>query len=113
MLRPAVGGRRSAWRLRRCVSFAGLAHRPAPHLGFCLLGQGLSEPVGALIALVFIKPYLTPLRLHLMLAFVGGVMSAVCWIELLPEGRRCKHDGALLRGTLLGAGLMAITLAYV
>ena len=104
MLRPAVGGRRSAWRLRRCVSFAGLAHRPAPHLGFCL---------GALIALVFIKPYLTPLRLHLMLAFVGGVMSAVCWIELLPEGRRCKHDGALLRGTLLGAGLMAITLAYV
>jgi len=48
-----------------------------------------------------------------MLAFVGGVMSAVCWIELLPEGRRCKHDGALLRGTLLGAGLMAITLAYV
>lgn len=75
--------------------------------------QGLSEPVGALVALVFIKPYLTPLRLHLMLAFVGGIMSAVCWVELLPEGRRCKHDGALLRGTLLGGGLMALTLAYV
>ena len=73
----------------------------------------MSEPVGALIALIFIKPYLTPLRNHLMLAFVGGIMSAVCWVELLPEGRRCKHDAALLRGGLLGAGFMAITLAYV
>ncbi len=75
--------------------------------------QGLSEPVGALVALLFIKPFLTPLRLQLMLAFVGGIMSAVCWVELLPEGRRCKNDAALLRGTLLGGGLMAVTLAYV
>ena len=75
--------------------------------------QGLSEPLGALLALIFIKPYLTPTRLQYMLAFVGGIMSAVCWVELLPEGRRCKHDAALLRGTLLGGGLMALTLAYV
>ena len=75
--------------------------------------QGLSEPLGALIALIFIKPYLTPTRLQYMLAFVGGIMSAVCWVELLPEGRRCKQDGALLKGTLLGGGLMALTLAYV
>jgi ZIP family zinc transporter len=37
--------------------------------------QGLSEPVGALVALIFIKPYLTPLRLQLMLAFVGGISA--------------------------------------
>ena len=36
--------------------------------------QGLSEPVGALLALLFIKPFLTPLLLHYMLAFVGGIM---------------------------------------
>jgi hypothetical protein len=36
--------------------------------------QGLSEPVGALIALLFIKPFLTPLLLQYMLAFVGGIM---------------------------------------
>ena len=73
----------------------------------------MSEPAGALIALIFIKPYLTPLRLQLMLAFVGGIMSAVCWVELLPEGRRCRNDAALLKGCLLGGGLMALTLAYV
>lgn len=48
-----------------------------------------------------------------MLAFVGGIMSAVCWVELLPEGRRCKQDGALVKGIALGGGLMALTLAYV
>lgn len=44
-------------------------HRPL----VCLL-QGLSEPVGALIALLFVKPFLTPLLLQYMLAFVGGIM---------------------------------------
>ena len=37
--------------------------------------QGLSEPLGALIALLFIKPFLTPLLLQYMLAFVGGIMA--------------------------------------
>ncbi len=36
--------------------------------------QGLSEPIGALIALLFVKPFLTPLLLQYMLAFVGGIM---------------------------------------
>ena len=39
-----------------------------------VLLQGLSEPVGALIALLFVKPFLTPLLLQYMLAFVGGIM---------------------------------------
>ena len=36
--------------------------------------SGLSEPFGALIALLVIHPFLTPLRLHLLLGFVGGIM---------------------------------------
>lgn len=36
--------------------------------------QGLSEPIGALFALLFVKPFLTPLLLQYMLAFVGGIM---------------------------------------
>lgn len=82
--------------------------------------SGLSEPLGAVLALVFIKPYLTPLRLQYetpaapsgeqslpcrgrtacltwtprpgtryMLAFVGGIMCAVCALELWPEARKC------------------------
>ena len=40
--------------------------------------QGLSEPLGALIALLFVNPLLTPLLLHFMLAFVGGIMVRAC-----------------------------------
>ena len=36
--------------------------------------QGLSEPLGALMALLSIRPFLTPMRLQYMLAFVGGIM---------------------------------------
>jgi zinc transporter ZupT len=77
------------------------------------LVSGLSEPVGAAIALAFIKPFLTPLRLQLMLAYVGGIMTAVCYLELLPEGRKCGKDGQLVRGALVGGVLMAATLLYV
>ena len=77
------------------------------------LVSGLSEPVGAAIALAFIKPFLTPLRLQLMLAYVGGIMTAVCYLELLPEGRKCGKNGHLVRGALAGGILMAATLLYV
>lgn len=46
--------------------------------------QGLSEPLGALMALLSIRPFLTPMRLQYMLAFVGGVMVSlmhVCWLK--------------------------------
>lgn len=36
--------------------------------------QGLSEPLGALLALVVLKPFLTVDRLQYMLACVGGLM---------------------------------------
>ena len=75
--------------------------------------SGLSEPLGALLALLFVKPLLTAHRLQLMLAFVGGMMTAVCFLELLPEGRRCRRDRQLAQGTLLGGVVMAATLLYV
>lgn len=77
------------------------------------LASGLSEPLGAALALALFKPFLTPLRLQLMLAYVGGIMTAVCYLELLPEGRKCGKDGHLARGTLVGGVLMAATLLYV
>lgn len=72
--------------------------------------SGLSEPAGALLALCFIKPYLTPILLQYLLASTGGMMSAVCLIELLPEGRKCRENGALARGVLVGTAVMLGTL---
>ena len=47
--------------------------------------SGLSEPAGALLALCFVKPYLTPMRLQYLLAGTGGMMLAVCVVELFPR----------------------------
>lgn len=74
------------------------------------LASGLSEPVGALFALLTMRPYLTEQHLQFVLAFVGGIMMAVCALELWPEARKCRNDQRLLAGIALGASLMGWTL---
>ncbi|XRB05933.1 zinc transporter ZupT [Pycnococcus provasolii] len=72
--------------------------------------SGLSEPLGALIALTFLHKHLTELRLAYLLAFTGGVMGAVCVLELWPEGKRCRNDRKLFEGSAVGVLLMLGTL---
>jgi len=72
--------------------------------------SGLSEPAGALVALLFIRPFLNELFLNLMIGFVGGVMLAVCVCELWPEARKCQSDWKLGQGCALGAVIMLWTL---
>ena len=38
-------------------------------------------------------------------------MTAVCAVELVPEGRKCKNDRQLALGAALGAAVMGATLA--
>jgi ZIP family zinc transporter len=74
--------------------------------------SGLSEPLGALVALGVARPFVTSAqRLDFVLAFVGGIMIAVCVLELWPEGRRCRQDTRLAQGILAGAAAMGCTLA--
>lgn len=72
--------------------------------------SGLSEPLGAVIALMAAKPMLSPEGLHYILAFVGGIMAAVCLLELWPEGKKCKSDKEMWGGIALGGILMGWTL---
>lgn len=73
--------------------------------------QGLSEPLGALLALLLVKPFISEEPLHYILAFVGGIMLSVCAIELWPEAKKCKEDTRLAQGIFGGVLVMAITLA--
>ena len=72
--------------------------------------SGLSEPIGALVALKFMKPYLTPARLEHLLAATGGIMIAVSVLELWPEAKKCANNDSMYRGILIGSGLMLLTL---
>lgn len=88
-----------------CNSTSGLLIEAGDNL------QGLSEPLGALIALLLVKPFITEEPLHYILAFVGGIMMSVCAIELWPEAKRCKEDARLAQGIFAGTVVMAVTLA--
>lgn len=73
--------------------------------------SGLSEPLGASVALFVFRPWVNSIqRLDFVLAFVGGIMLAVCGLELWPEGRKCRQDVRLVQGVVLGAVLMGWTL---
>jgi len=73
--------------------------------------SGLSEPLGAIIALFVFRPFVTNLNaLDYVLAVVGGIMLAVCGLELWPEGRKCQQNLRLYQGILLGSVVMAWTL---
>ncbi|KAF8072857.1 zupT [Scenedesmus sp. PABB004] len=72
--------------------------------------SGLSEPLGALAALLLARPFVTLAALDYLLAAVGGVMLAVCALELAPEARSCRRDARAAQGAALGAAVMAWTL---
>ena len=72
--------------------------------------SGLSEPIGALIALLSVKPVISEESLHVILAVVGGIMAAVCVLELLPEAKKCNDDRKLALGVMCGAVIMGSTL---
>lgn len=72
--------------------------------------SGLSEPFGALISILFVKPFLTERRIQCTMSFMGGIMLAVCALELWPEAKKCKFDRRAWQGIGLGAVLMGATL---
>jgi ZIP family zinc transporter len=71
--------------------------------------SGLTEPLGALCALLILWPYLTEQLLTILLCFVAGVMCTVALVELLPEACResCYMEAGI--GFVLGAMIMVGT----
>lgn len=58
--------------------------------------SGLSEPLGALAALVFVKPFLTPLRLQFSLALTGAPRSRRCCAPSAVPLRPCVPSARCL-----------------
>jgi ZIP family zinc transporter len=74
--------------------------------------SGLSEPLGAFIALAFVQPFVGKVEssIDYVLAFVGGVMMSVCLLELWPEAKKCRDDRRMAQGIALGSLVMGWTL---
>merc|ERR1719321_2149648 len=73
------------------------------------LGSGLTEPLGALVAVVLLRPVLTDAILEGTLCVVAGMMFAVSFIELFPAAWKYRSPAAFAVGVMGGAAIMAST----
>lgn len=53
--------------------------------------SGLSEPLGAFLAFLFLRPLITDLVLGIIFAFVCGIMLVISFKELLPEALKTNR----------------------
>ncbi|MFI3327538.1 MAG: zinc transporter ZupT [Rikenellaceae bacterium] len=75
--------------------------------------SGLSEPLGAIIAYLFLAPYLNGTLMGVILAAVAGVMIYVAIDELLPSSRSYGKHNAAMCGVVIGMVIMAATLLFM
>lgn len=72
--------------------------------------SGLAEPLGAVIAYVFLMPYWSPTINGIVLAAVSGIMVFISLDELLPTAEKFGKHHLSIIGLVLGMIVMAFSL---
>ena len=78
--------------------------------------SGIAEPIGAVLSVLFLAQFLTPMILAVMLSAVAGVMVFISFDELLPYvyKQRGAHDQHLaMLGLFMGMFVIALTILFV
>ncbi len=75
--------------------------------------SGLTEPLGALVGIFLLLPFLNELILAVSFALVAGIMIYISFDELLPAARIYGEPHHCLYGLLVGMGVMAFSLALL
>ncbi len=75
--------------------------------------SGLSEPVGALLAFLVFRPFLTLKLLAVMFSVIAGLMVYIVFDELLPSSWRYGHARLSLMGVLAGILVMTFGLYII
>jgi ZIP family zinc transporter len=72
--------------------------------------SGVSEPIGAIVGYLILRPFLNPDSLAGLMAFVAGIMIYISLDELLPMAHRYGHGHLVIAGIVLGMLIMAVSL---
>ena len=74
--------------------------------------SGVSEPIGALMAGLFLYKFMSDILLGMMLSLVAGFMVFISLDELLPSSYsyRCEH--VAIAGVMAGMAVMAFSLYF-
>lgn len=72
--------------------------------------SGVAEPLGALLAFIFLKNYVSETMISIVLIIVAGLMSTLSIQELLPKALTYKENNPLLLGLISGVGVVIINM---
>lgn len=72
--------------------------------------SGLSEPVGALVAYLFLMPFLNDIMFGIIFAGVAGIMVFISLDELLPAAKKYDEAHLSIYGLIAGMAVMALSL---
>ena len=72
--------------------------------------SGLSEPVGAIIGYLLLRPFLNDIVMGMVFASVAGVMIFITLDELLPAAKKYGKTHTAMIGLIFGMIVMAISL---
>lgn len=72
--------------------------------------SGLAEPMGALIAYLFLLPFWSPVLDAIILSMVAGIMVFISLDELLPSAEKYGKHHLSIIGMVGGMGVMALSL---
>jgi ZIP family zinc transporter len=75
--------------------------------------SGLTEPLGALVGYILLKPLLGGPVFGFVLAAVSGIMIYISLDELLPTAREYGESHLAMAGLAGGMGVMAVSLALL
>jgi zinc transporter, ZIP family len=71
---------------------------------------GIAEPIGAVVTLVVLLPFLNPVILSCCLAAVAGIMIFISFDELLPLSYEGSGSHVAIIGIILGMFVMGLSL---
>ncbi|GAA0286610.1 ZIP family zinc transporter [Gracilibacillus halotolerans] len=75
--------------------------------------SGLAEPVGALVAFLFLMPFLNDIVFGIVFASVAGIMVFISIDELLPAAKKYDEAHTSIYGLIIGMAVMAVSLLLV
>ena len=73
--------------------------------------SGLAEPLGAILAYIFLAQFITDSLISIVLMFVAGLMITLSINELLPEALKYRKEKYLIYGLL--SGIIIIVLNHL
>jgi ZIP family zinc transporter len=72
--------------------------------------SGVAEPVGAIIAYLFLMQFMSPALMGSVFAAVAGIMVFISLDELLPAAHEYGEHHVAIYGLVAGMGVMAVSL---